>query len=74
MSVVKDPTRRPFQTVMKKHNITATVLPDRYAQSVPAQAVFNVMERQVEVMYQYKQECGTEGLPRHETWESFQDV
>ncbi len=72
MSAAQDPTMRPLQSVMKKHNVSAAVLPGRYAQSVPAQAVFNVMERQVAVMRQYKQECGAEGLPRHETWENFQ--
>jgi hypothetical protein len=72
MSAAQDPTMRPLQSVMKKHNVASAVLPDRYAQSVPTQAVFNVMERQVAAMRQYKQECGAEGLPRHETWESFQ--
>ncbi len=47
MSAAQDPTMHPLQSVMKKHNVTTDVLPDRYAQSVPAQAVFNVMERQV---------------------------
>jgi hypothetical protein len=64
----------PFQSVVKRHNITAVALPDRYAQAVPAQAVFNVMERQVVVMRQYKQERGAQVLPRYETWESLQDA
>jgi hypothetical protein len=72
MSAAQAPAIRPFQSVMKRYNIAAAVVPDRYAQSVPAQAVFNVMERQVEVMRRYKQERDAEGLPRHETWESFQ--
>ena len=72
MSIAQDPAARPLQSVVKKHNIAAAVLPDRYAQTVPAQAVFNVMERQVAAMRQYKQERGAQGLPRHETWEKFQ--
>lgn len=63
-----------LQSIVKRHNIAAAVLPDRYAQAVPAQAVFDVMERQVDVMRQYKQRCGAQGLPRHETWETFQDA
>ena len=72
MSTAQAPAMRPRQNVLKKHNIAAAVLPDLYAQAVPAQAVFNVMERQVAAMRQYKQQRGAEGLPRHETWESFQ--
>ena len=72
MSTAQAPAMRPRQNVLKKHSIAAAVLPDLYAQSVPAQAVFNVMERQVAAMRQYKQERGADGLPRHETWESFQ--
>jgi hypothetical protein len=74
MSAAQAPDMHPFQSVLKKHSITAAVLPDLYAQSVPAQAVFNVMERQVSAMRQYEQERGSEGLPRYETWESFQDA
>jgi hypothetical protein len=72
MSAAQVPVMRLLQRVLKKHNIAAAVLPDLYVQSVPAQAVFNVMERQVAVMFQCKQERGAEGLPRYETWESFQ--
>ena len=74
MSAAEDPTMRPLQRVMKRHNITVAVLPDRYAKALPDQSVFNVMESQVATMRQYKQEHRGEGLPRHETWESFQDA
>ena len=35
MSVVQDPVLCPIQSVVKRHNITDTVFPDRNSQSVP---------------------------------------
>ena len=47
MSTAQDPAWRPLQSIVKCHIIAVAVLPDRYAQAVPAQAAFDVMERQV---------------------------
>ena len=55
MSTSQDPALRPLQSIVKRHNITSVVVPDRYTQTVSAHTVFNVMERQVTVMCQHKQ-------------------
>jgi len=75
LSVAQTPQMRPIQGVIRRHEIAAAELPDRYAQEADPSFVFDIMEAQVQSMREYViARGGLHNLPQEENWEYFKAI